>query len=75
MESKTTPAPSNFQKADELFNYYTFNTFTNTVSGLGAGTLASIFFKRKLPVIFFAGGVAAGLSARDYLKAVDDYRR
>jgi hypothetical protein len=49
-------------QADRKFNKFVINTTESGLKGLGIGLVASLFFARKKPIIFYSAGFGAGLS-------------
>ena len=48
--------------ADRKFNKFIINTFQSGLKGLAIGVVASLFFARKRPIIFYSAGFGAGIS-------------
>lgn len=48
--------------ADRKFNKFVINTFQSGLQGLAIGVVASLFFARKRPIIFYSAGFGAGLN-------------
>jgi len=49
-------------EADRKLNKFVINTVQSGLKGLGIGLVASLFFSRKRPIIFYSAGFGAGLS-------------
>lgn len=49
-------------EADRKLNKFVINTLQSGCQGLAIGLVASLFFARKKPIIFYSAGFGAGLS-------------
>lgn len=81
MDPKSSLPPSQIHtphevlKADHLFNEALFRTVSYTISGLGIGLVASLFFKRKAPVIWFSAGIGGGWGIQEFARSLAAFRK
>ena len=61
-------------KLDALFNEHVFKTLSYSVTGFVVGVGASLFFKHKVPVLFFSAGIGAGQGIFEFQRDLQNYR-
>jgi len=61
-------------KLDALFNQHVFRTLSYSVTGFVVGLGASLFFKHKVPILFFSAGIGAGQGVFEFQRELQQYR-
>jgi len=67
-------ADKNELKLDSLFNEHVFRTLSYSLTGFVVGVGASLFFKHKVPVLFFGAGIGAGQGVFEFQRELQNYR-
>lgn len=71
----STPSATHFVSdsalaADQKFNEAIFKTVSYSLSGLGLGVLASVFFRNKARVILFSSGIGTGWGFHEFSRSL-----